>query len=231
MEELKEAGLTSNESRIYVALVELGQTSAGKIASKTGIHRRNVYDALEILIKKGLISYTQKNNKKLYNASNPQRILDIFQEKKNLLTPIIQKLNEKFMFTKEKEEINIYQGKEALKGIFEDQLNYPNIKIIGASPKAYDILQFYFKWYDKNRKQKKIFAEIIAQNRKIKNLPFSEIRYIPKKYENPLSVNLYGDKTCIIFWSSEPLAILIKNKEITDAYKNYFNILWKIAKK
>ena len=96
----------------------------------------------------------------------------------------------------------------------------------------YDILQFYFKWYDKTRKQKKINSRIIASDKKIEKskIPLAEIRYLPQKYENPVSVNIYGDKTAIILWATEPIAIVIKNKEIAEAYKNYFELMWKIAK-
>jgi len=231
MEELKQAGLTGNESKVYVALLELGPSLAGQISRKTGLHRRTVYDTAEMLIKKGLIGYILKNNRRLFQASNPERILEIIEEKQNMLEPFIKVLEKKFAKTKEKEETNFYKGKEGLKTIFEDQLETKEILILGASVKAYDILQFYFKWYDKARKQKKIKTRIIASDKKINKIPLAEIRYLPEKYSNPVSVNIYNDKTAIILWASEPLAIVIKNKEITEGYKNYFELMWKIAKR
>ncbi|MBS3108779.1 hypothetical protein J4409_02810 [Candidatus Woesearchaeota archaeon] len=230
MEELRQAGLTENESKVYLALLELGPSLAGNISRKSGLHRRTVYDTTEMLIKKGLIGYILKNNRRLFQASDPKRLLEMLREKENILAPLIQGLSAKYSITKEKEETNFYKGKEGLKTIFEDQLNAKEILILGASTKAYEILQFYFKWYDKTRKQKKIKARIIAQDKNIKKLPFAEIRYLPKKYSNPVSVNIYSDKTAIILWASQPLAILIKNKEIAEGYKNYFELLWKIAK-
>jgi len=231
MEELKQAGLTGNESKVYVALLDLGPSLAGQISRKTGLHRRTVYDTAEMLIKKGLIGYILKNNRRLFQASNPERILEIIEEKQNMLEPFIKVLEKKFAKTKEKEETNFYKGKEGLKTIFEDQLETKEILILGASVKAYDILQFYFKWYDKTRKQKKIKTRIIASDKKISKIPLAEIRYLPEKYSNPVSVNIYNDKTAIILWASEPLAIVIKNREITEGYKNYFELMWKIAKK
>lgn len=233
MQELKQAGLTDNESKVYLALIDLGPSLAGQIARKTGIHRRTVYDAIEMLIQKGLVGYIQKNNRKMFQASNPDRLLEIIREKQNLLLPFVESLQQKYSSTKEKEETNFYKGKEGLKTIFEDQLNSKEILILGASPKAYEILQFYFKWYDKARKQKKIRARIIAQSKEIKKsrIPLAEIKYLPQKYSNPVSVNVYNDKTAIILWAKEPIAISIKNKEIADAYKTYFELMWKIARK
>lgn len=228
---LKQAGLTENESKVYLALIDLGPSLAGQISRKTGMHRRTVYDTTEMLIKKGLVGYILQNNRRLFQASNPQRILDILQEKQNTLSPFVEELSQKFTKTKEKEETNFYKGKEGLKNIFEDQLNSKEILILGASPKAYEVLKYYFKWYDKKRKSKKIKARIIASDKKLKRIPLSEIKYLPQKYANPVSVNIYGDKTAIILWASNPLAITIKNKEITEGYKNYFELMWQIAKK
>ncbi len=231
IESLKEIGLTNNESKVYLALVDLGPSLAGQISRKTGLHRRTVYDTTEMLIKKGLIGYILKNNRKIFQASNPERFTEILREKQDLISPLVKELSLKFTKTREKEETNFYKGKEGLKNIFEDQLNYKEVLILGASIKAYEVLQFYFKWYDKARKAKKIKTRIIAQDRSIKRIPLSEIKYLPEKYENPVSVNIYGDKVAIILWASQPIAILIKNKEIAQGYRNYFELMWKVARK
>jgi len=230
MSNLTSAGLTENESKVYLALIDLGPALAGQISRKTGMHRRTVYDTTEMLIEKGLVGYILKNNRRLFQASNPERILDIIKEKENLLEPLIKQLGEKFVMTKEKEETNFYKGKEGLKTVFEEQLSAKEILILGASPLAYEVLQFYFKWYDKTRKEKKIRARIIASDRKISRIPLAEIRYLPEKYSNPVSVNIYGDKVAIILWASSPYAIVIKSSEVAKGYRNYFELLWRIAR-
>ena len=77
MEELKSAGLTDNESKIYLALIDLGPSLAGQISRKTGMYRRSVYDTIEMLIEKGLVSYILQNNRKIFQAANPERLLQI----------------------------------------------------------------------------------------------------------------------------------------------------------
>ncbi len=231
MEALREAGLTENEAKVYLALVDYGPCLAGMISRRTGLHRRTVYDTTEMLIKKGLAGYILRNHRRLFQASSPKRILETLEEKQNLLTPIVQALEEKYAKTREKEETNFYKGREGLKTVFEDQLNSKEILILGASPKAYETLQFYFHWYDKKRKQKKIKARIIAQDKSIKRIPLAEIRYLPEKYTSPVAVNIYGEKTAIILWAKEPIAIVIKHQEISQGYRNYFELLWRIARK
>lgn len=231
MVDLKGADLTENESKVYLALLDLGPSLAGIISRRTGLHRRTVYDTTEMLIKKGLVGYILKNNRRLFQASDPKIMLEMIKAKEGQILSILPSLNEKYFKTKEKEETNFYKGKDGLKTIFEDQLNYSEVLILGASSLAYDTLNFYFNWYDKTRKTKKIKARMIASDRKIKKIPLAEIRYLPEKYANPVAVNIYGDKVAIILWSqNHPMAILIKNKEVSEGYRKYFEVMWNIAK-
>ncbi|MEM4271202.1 MAG: helix-turn-helix domain-containing protein [Candidatus Pacearchaeota archaeon] len=224
-------GLTEQESKVYLSLLELGPSLAGQISRKTGIHRRNIYDITERLTEKGLISAITKNNRKVFEAVNPNKFLSILKEKERELEeslPELQKLYEK---TKEKQETNFYKGQEGLKSVFQDQLeDNKEILILGASQSAFEILPFYFKWYDLERKKKKIKARIIASEPLKKKIPSAKIRYIPQKYANPLAINIYKDKVAIILWKKEPLAIVIKEKEVAESYKKYFELTWKLAK-
>ena len=228
---LKELGLTDSESKVYLALLESGPSLAGQISRKTGIHRRNIYDITERLIKKGLIGYILKNNRRLFEAANPEKFSDVLKEKQEELQENLPFLKELYGKTKEKQETNFYTGIDGLKTVFQDQLeDCKEILILGASKSAFEILPFYFKWYDKDRVKNKIKTRIIASEN-LKKIPLSEIRYIPQKYANPLAINIYKDKVAIILWKKEPLAVVIKNPEIAESYKKYFELMWKIARK
>jgi sugar-specific transcriptional regulator TrmB len=227
----KEAGLTNNEVLVYKSLLEMGPSLAGQISRKTGLHRRSVYDTTEMLIKKGLIGYILQNNRRIFEASSPKKFIEILKEKENSFESIMPELMGFYEKTKEKQETNFYKGKEGLKTIFQDQLeNNKEVLILGASNQALEVLPFYFKWYDKDRVKKKIKAKIIASS-KLGKIPFSEIRYLPEKYANPLSINIYKDKVAIILWKKDPLAILIKNSEIAESYRKYFELNWVNARK
>jgi len=233
-EQLRLAGLTENESKTYQSLLELGPNHAGIISRKTGLHRRVVYDTIEMLIKKGLIGYILKNNKKLFQASNPQRLLELIREKEAGIQEIMPLMNTLFGQTKEKEETNFYKGKLGLKTVFEEQIleGGKEVLIMGGSIYASEILKFYFNWYNKKRVKKKIKMKIIFNTSKKQKIPYAEIKYLPEKYSSPLAINIYKEKVAIILWSKEnPFAIVIKNKEISEGYKKYFNLLWRIAKK
>jgi len=235
-EYIKKTGLTENEAKVYITLLEFGPNSAGAISRKSGLHRRVIYDTSEMLIKKGMIGYMQKNNKKLFQASNPNRILELVKEKEESIQEILPEMLTFYNKTQEKEETNFYKGKNGLKTVFEDQIETgKEILILGASPLAYEIMEFYFHWFDKKRIANKIKTKIIFnrnKQEKTRKIPLSEVRYLSEKYSSPLAVNIYGDKVAIILWNKEnPFAIVIKNEEIANGYKKYFELMWGVAKK
>lgn len=229
----QELGLTDNESKVYLALLELGPSMAGDISKKTGIHRRNIYDITGRLIEKGLIGYIVKNNRRLFEAANPERFEQILEEKQEILGDNMKFLQELYDSSKEKQETNFYTGTEGLKTVFQDQLidnKDKEILILGASNEASSVLPFYFKWYDEDRKKNKIKVRLIASE-KMKKIPLSDVRYIPSKYANPLAINIYKDKVAIILWKKTPIAIVIKEKEVANSYRQYFELMWKIGRK
>ena len=45
-----------------------------------------------------------------------------------------------------------------------------------------------------------------------------------------MSTYIYGDNVSLVVWTNEPIAILIRQKEFADGFRNYFNLLWNIRK-
>ncbi len=228
---LEEFGLTKSEAKVYLALIELGATRAGFLTRKTGIHRRNVYDAIEMLIQKGLVSYIKENNVRLYKAVEPSRLLEILKEREENLLAVIPELEAKFNAVQTKLGTTFFRGKQALKTVFDDQIKEgKEILVLGACPFAKDIVKYYFPHYDRERKAKKIKLKAIFTSKIKEKLPLAEVKYLPNQFNSPSATNIYGNKIAIILWSEEPFAILINQKEIADSYRNYFNLMWKIAK-
>ena len=73
---LLEAGLTEGEVKVYLALLEIGETTTGPLIKKAKVSASKCYDILERLIQKGLVSSSVKANMKYFSAADPKRILD-----------------------------------------------------------------------------------------------------------------------------------------------------------
>ncbi|MBU2459338.1 MAG: helix-turn-helix domain-containing protein, partial [Nanoarchaeota archaeon] len=78
---LKQIGLTEGEIKVYLALIDLGSVSTGRITKASGISGSKVYEVLERLMKKGLVSTITKNNVRYFEATSPNKILDYLDEK------------------------------------------------------------------------------------------------------------------------------------------------------
>src|SRR3989344_2055556 len=238
---LSKIGLTKNESKIYLALLNLGTAQAGQITEKSGVHRRNVYDAIDRLMEKGLISFVTVNNKKLFSPVNPRRFLELIEEKKfeldNLKSDfdnIMPELELKAAL-QQKHDVRFYKGVEGLKSVYEDIIRTGK-DYIGYGPGQYieAILKHYFKHFVNKRIKSRIRLMLIydeASRNTVKVNALSDVRYIPDQYSSRAALRIYGDKVALLLLSEEdPLAIVIKNKAISDGYRKYFEIMWKASK-
>lgn len=233
---LEDLGLSNTESNVYLALLELGSVTANKIAERSGIHRRTVYDVLEILIEKGLVSFIVESNRKYYQAETPERFLDILKEKEKELKKVLPDLLEKRKLSKELQEVTVYRGKKGLKNIYELMLKTrQTINIFGSSGKFKEVLGeiFYKQWMKRFAKSKCKIKIILSKKSKGKGKypKKMEVKYILEEFILPSSTSIWEDYIFIEVFSEKPFGILIRSKEIVNSYLKYFNLLWKIAKK
>ena len=59
---LEEIGLANSEIKVYRALLRTGSVRVGELMKEVTLHRSRVYDAINRLIEKGLVSYFIRNN-------------------------------------------------------------------------------------------------------------------------------------------------------------------------
>ena len=59
---------------------------------------------------------------------------------------------------------------------------------------------------------------------------YGQLRYLPEKFFSPSSILVYEDNVAIIIWAETPIATKIHSKDVAEAYRYYFEALWKLAK-
>ncbi|MEA2037547.1 MAG: helix-turn-helix domain-containing protein [Nanoarchaeota archaeon] len=234
IEILQNLGLTSIESKVYLTLVEIGKSLAGTVAERAHIHRRNTYDALERLLQMGLVSYTILNNMKYWNAVHPEKIKSLLKEKENLISSMLPELIAKHSSLKLKQKVEVFEGLGGMKTFFNDMIKTEKeIIMLFATGRAYPTLPYYMKSWDsrlnKNRIKVKVLLNADGDKEPYKNYKFGEVRILPKNFSTPTQIFIYGNKSAVVIWSEEPIAILINGTKITNGFRNYFEFLWQIG--
>jgi sugar-specific transcriptional regulator TrmB len=231
---LQDLGMTLNEAKIYLGLLELGETKIGPLVKRTGIHRVLIYDALSKLINIGLASSIIKENIQYFQATDPSNILKSLEEKRELAKKIIQELKEIKKSEEGKQRVTVYEGVKGLKSAMNNMLK--EIKIGGehrvfASGNMAPIMGDYYYLYQKEKKKKRIKTLVIYDKSFKKNKEILKATYGNIKFHEmspfPTDTWIYSDKVLIVTYTANPpVAILIQSKETSDSYKKVFNSLW-----
>lgn len=242
IESLEKFGLTEKESKVYLASLELGDSTASDISIKSNLPRTLVYDILERLIERGLISYSVKSNKKHFLAVHPKEFLSLIREKEFAISSVMSELE--IIYKKEGEKrpkVEIYEGIEGMKTIMNDILNSQVKEFLayGSSRSSYEIIPAFMDEWHKKRIKQKIIMKILYNNtkqarEKIKTIKLSlkltKYKFMPIELESPTATVIYADKVVLQSWTKEPFAVMIKSKEMAENQKKYFEELWKIAR-
>ncbi|MBI5228320.1 hypothetical protein HY988_07035 [Candidatus Micrarchaeota archaeon] len=238
--------ISPTAAKTYVALLELGKTSADKLAKRVGTYKANVYDALERLIERGLASYVIEGKKKFYFATRPeklfstledtkQRAIEEYDEMKKDIEKIMPKLSASYESIKEKNIFEIYQGKKGYRTMILDILRekpkywkgFGNLQVYEFFP------QNFQKWFKSipfmlfSTKSKQMLERL--ENAK----KMTEIKtiWLPQELYMPIVWVLFGDNLLIIIYEPDIIALRIKSEQIVKTFANQFDYLWKKHKK
>jgi len=244
IDELKELGLTNHESQIYLSLVKLGESSAKDIIKITGYHRNIIYDNIERLIQKGLISFIYKDKKKYFRPTKANALIEMLDEKKNEILKQKEKvkklIKEIEKLIKEKKPVlnaSIYYGIIGVKEVLFQVLKEKKYFGIGISNASVDVLgELFWTNYIQKIKENKIKEYLLLNNDFNRNVPIHSpkktyIRYLPEQTELITEILIYGKNVAIIVYTNPPIATVIENKEAVKSFISYFNTLWKRSKK
>lgn len=249
---LIELGFSREEAKIYISLLELGQTTAGPVVKKTGLHRQVVYDTLEKLKRKGLVLESTKSNRKNWTASSPAQITHQIKKEETLAKALLPDLFSIYRVSDNKQEVRVFEGidgfKNAHKNNIENEKENSEVMIVGstgwqwseAMQKAKYLEKFEtarikknitlkIAFFEKERaKTKKLIKEIFEGNPQAKKRIY---KFLPDQFESPVGMQIWNNNITLIIYSENILCIQIKNSLVAENFKKYFEFLWKIAKK
>jgi len=234
IEKLVKTGLAESESKVYLALLDLGEALAGEISKKAQLNRTTVYDSLERLIEKGLVTFLISANRKIFKPASPENLLDSIKEKEKLVEQILPSLNQIYKSSKKEEETNIFKGRKGIKTILNNVLKIKEFVAFGSSGKFLEAMGHDFFLFQNQKKKLKIKSRIIeaesTRKSELSKIAYAKFKYIPNQFASPITTLIYGDKVAIMVWSEVPTATVINSKNVVDSYKKYFELLWQQAR-
>lgn len=245
-EVLRKIGLTKNEVKIYLTLLKSGTSTAYKLSQTTGIYRVHVYDKLEQLITKGLVSYIYEGAKKHFKATSPSKLKQYIEDKKKELeqqekevTSILPELEAMEESPKEDTSVEVFKGKEGIKYFLKDIIKTKKeVLITGINDENYHReLDVFMLQYFRDLRKNKIKERVITIRKKgvflfdKKMAPTTEYRYLDENQFNPTNTFIYGDKIVIVSWGIPVTAVMIRNSNLAKTYRGHFEHLWEISYK
>jgi sugar-specific transcriptional regulator TrmB len=230
---LEKIGLSSNEVKVYLTLNNHGSTKAGKIAKITRLDRSSTYNALQMLLQKGFVSYALIGKVKWFQAVGPKRILDYIKEQEEEVNAILPELQATHKRTKIEGQVRLFKGHRGVKSVFLDIIRTGvDTYAFGSEGQLGDRMPDFAYQFIRMQNEKKIHTKLIQRKSRGKEVrsKYSEHRYLPSLAESPAVTNIYGNKVAIIIWTDDPEAIIIENAAAAKAYKSYFDVMWSKTK-
>jgi len=237
LEILRKIGLSEGEIKIYSAMLDLGVSSINRIHEKTGIERRNIYDILNKLVERGLVTYITENKRRFFSISHPSKIIGYIEEREGELERLkdevkkeIPTILEKFEYKKPEIKAEIYRGAEGVKAVWEDMLNSNGIFWIGSGRYIPKMLPHFFAGWNKRRVKLKIKMTNLLRHEfrgKEKPLELESMKFLPEEFSgNPTVIGIYGSKVVNFLFGGDFFAFVIESRELAENYKKYHKYIW-----
>ena len=242
--DLLKIGLTEGEAKIYVALLELGPSSVGPIKKRTKISHSNIYEILERLINKGIVTLIISNNIRIFQAVSPgnlSRFLDKkeeeLHEQRSSLAKALPRI-EALQNLHPKQEALLFVGIKGLHSAYEELFK-------GAAKGSENL------WiYSHDKKYEAIIDKFYIHSwpeiaKGIKSRGIADESYRPSKFAKEFKIKhelrfvnfpifshgeIFRDKFLLVSWEDPIIAVLVHAKHVSEHFRKYFESVWSMGK-
>lgn len=236
LETLRKIGLEDKKAKIYLAALELGETSIIEIAKKTGIKRTTVYENMDEMVGMGYIRVTTKGKRKHFIAIDPHELKALIRKKESLIDQILPDLISINNVSEIKPKVWFYHGKEGILEAYEDSLNYSGTEVVGWA--SGEVLKM-FNWKDvekyvARRQRKKIMQTLIMPDDKdasqFTTQDKNQLRRTKiisaEEYPFKIEINIYANRVGL-FSVRDKMAVILESEPIASAMRMIFKMCWK----
>lgn len=237
---LKTLNLSDKEIQTYLACLELGECTVQELAEKSGVKRTSIYNFLDNLKSRGLISEAKKDFKNILIAEDPHTLIEnqkkIIREKENQinsLEEILPQLMATFNKPGSKAKIQYFQGMKGLRKLYNDTL-IPNSTLYGwidIDP-VVEVMGDWIWTYLKKRIEINMNYKVIAKagkwqkGTKVNNSTQLRETKIVKDIQFDTEIDIYANKVSIYSFKPPYSGIIIEDIAIHNTMKSIWQLLW-----
>ena len=235
---LTQCGLGEKGAKIYLALLEFKIAAISTVAKKTNLPRSTTYNVLKELLKKGLVSESQKKGISYFAAADPRLVVDRAQEawqRAQTAAPQLLAISQKYQ---NYPYATFYEGYEGIKSSWRDSIRTPDKEILayGSIKDIYDYYHDFNQWFIKERVKKKVsvreigdFCDASFQEKKDSEKELRQVKILPPEIKLNGFTIIYDDKVVIASFKHET-AIVIQDREHADTQRQLFELMWQQLK-
>lgn len=245
---LQQLGLTDTQAKIYLSLLESGQTTVLGLHKITGLQRPTIYDNLSLLEGMGLISRTVAKGHKFYQVESPSTLQSMVQFKQVTIQNILPTLTDKYeqQLVNSQSQVKFFYSEEGLKQLtsYIPKSQEKLVRTIGSHERNI-MTPFKRKHWLKiweTRALNRVKAKILYCKSDIpalsKDKDFTEIanikalrqvRILPEQIKLEVLYSILDDK--VLFWSStkQDFSSLTQSIDYATSLKSIFDFLWGVS--
>ena len=236
-------GLTSGEARVFLTLLKMGSAKVGQIVKDSHVSYSKVYDVLDRLSSKGLVSHIILGKVKYFNAVEPYRLEEYIKRKEQevhdqlvIANKVIPDLAKVANRNRQNTMAEIFMGDKGIRTAYE---------ILLRDATSNDVLYYFYPFEGYHPIASPFYSRLYlfqkhkrVQQRGIATFDFKRSKHyaeiskgVKMKFVDfplPATMDIFKDKLLIISWENVT-GILISSKEIAEHFRNYFNSIWKLA--
>lgn len=233
---LEQLGIEEKQAKVYLACLELGTATIQDLAQKSGIKRTSIYNFLEEIKDKGLVSETKKGNKVFLIAEDPNNLKNKLENNLKKIEEVMPDLMGIFNLPGSKPKMRYYEGLDGIKKVYIDTYSHGG-KLYGFADwdkiMPNDEMDDWLWEFATERARRKVkFYAIVkdgrfareAQAREKEQLRESKI-VSDVQFETEL--NMYGNNRVAMMSFRRPYsAVIIEDKAIYNTLMSIWKLLW-----
>jgi predicted transcriptional regulator len=226
---LEDLGLTGTQIKVYLALLELGECTAGPILKETGLQNSVLHLTLGKLVGKGFVSYISRGKRRYYRPADPKTILKFIDERKKRFEEILPDLLSRHKSV-EKEVAEVYEGYKGLRLMLYELISdskkgdeYLYFSFYTDNPDDFDNVYNFYRYFEKEREKKGIITKGIvplSRREKFKGRNLRNIKFVD--FPVPTNISIFRDKVVLTPWADRQVSFMIYSKQLADSFRKYF---------